>query len=63
VLDNVFLFGSVINPDSVDEKMQDRISPTNISAIQELNKKILNDHRVDITMLPVADGLTLTRKI
>ena len=62
-LDNVFLFGSVINPESVDEKMQDRISPTNISAIQELNKKILNDPRVDISMLPVADGLTLARKI
>lgn len=62
-LDNVFLFGSVADPDSVDEKMQERISPTNISAIQELNKKILDDQRVDISMLPVADGLTLVRKI
>jgi caffeoyl-CoA O-methyltransferase len=62
-LDNVFLFGSVVNPDAVDEKMQDRISPTNIAAIQELNKKILSDPRVDISMLPVADGLTLARKI
>ncbi len=63
VLDNVFLFGSVANPDVLDKKMQDRISPTNIVAMQTLNKKILNDTRVDISMLPVADGLTLVRKI
>ncbi len=63
VLDNVFLFGSVANPDALDEKMRERISPTNIKAMQTLNKKILNDTRVDISMLPVADGLTLVRKI
>ncbi len=63
VLDNVFLFGSVVAPDELDEKMRERISPTNIAAMQVLNKKILNDTRVDISMLPVADGLTLARKI
>ncbi len=63
MLDNVFLFGSVADPDGLDEKMRERISPTNISAMQELNRKILEDTRVDISMLPVADGLTLVRKI
>ena len=63
VIDNVFLFGSVVAPDSVDEKMRERISDTNIEAMQALNKKILKDNRVDISMLPVADGLTLVRKI
>ncbi len=63
VLDNVFLFSSVADPDSIDEKMQGRISPTNIAVIQQLNRKILDDPRVDISMLPVADGLTLARKI
>lgn len=63
VLDNVFLFGSVADPDTLDEKMRERISPTNISAMQALNKKILADTRVDISMLQVADGLTLARKI
>jgi predicted O-methyltransferase YrrM len=62
-LDNVFLFGSVADPDSIDEKMHGRISPTNIAVIQQLNRKILDDPRVDISMLPVADGLTLARKI
>ncbi len=63
VIDNVFLFGSVVNNGSVDEKMRERISDTNITAMQALNKKILRDARVEISMLPVADGLTLVRKV
>lgn len=62
-LDNVFLFGSVADPDALDARMRERISPTSIAAMQALNKKILADSRVDISMLPVADGLTLARKI
>jgi len=63
VIDNVFLFGSVADPDALAEKMRERISDTNISAMQALNKKILHDARVDISMLSIADGLTLVRKI
>lgn len=44
-----------------------RVADTNINdpdtiALRELNEKLLNDERVDISMLPVADGLTLVRK-
>lgn len=63
VIDNVFLFGSVAEADALDAEMRERISPSNISAMQALNSKIHKDQRVDICMLPVADGLTLVRKI
>ena len=63
VIDNVFLFGSVADPDTLDEKMRERISPSSISAMQALNSKIHKDQRVDMCMLPVADGMTLARKI
>ncbi len=63
VLDNVFLFGSVADSDTLSEKLRERISPSNIAAMQVLNRKIHKDPRVDICMLPVADGLTLVRKI
>ncbi len=63
VLDNVFLFGSVADPDALSERMRERISPSNIAAMQDLNRKIHKDPRVDMSMLPVADGLTLARKI
>jgi O-methyltransferase len=30
-------------------------------AIRKLNEKIANDSRVDISMIPMADGITLCR--
>ena len=53
ILDNVLWGGSVI-----DESAQD----ADTQAIRKINKKLLNDKRVSITMLPVADGLTLAMK-
>ena len=62
-IDNVFLFGSVVDPLALDESLRARISDSDIRAIQSLNKKIKEDTRVDLSMLPIADGLTLIRKI
>ena len=53
MLDNVLWGGSVI-----DDSAQD----ADTLAIREINTKLLNDKRVSITMLPVADGLTLAMK-
>lgn len=52
-LDNVFRDGRVTNPDVEDESVR---------AIQRLNEKLHDDERVDLTMLPLADGVTLAMK-
>ena len=61
-IDNVFLFGSVVDPELLDEDLRGRISIQDIEAMRLLNKKILHDERVDLSMLSIADGLTLVRK-
>ena len=61
-IDNVLLFGSVINSELLDENLKSRISDSDILAIRSLNEKIKHDDRVDLSMLPIADGLTLARK-
>ena len=62
-IDNVLLFGSVVDPDLLDADLRSRISDADIDAMRKLNQKISRDPRVDQTMLPLADGLTLVRKI
>lgn len=52
-IDNVFLDGKVADPSNQDEATL---------VMRELNEKILSDDRVDTTMVPIADGLTLVRK-
>jgi predicted O-methyltransferase YrrM len=52
-IDNVLWGGSVVD---VKDYSEDTV------AIRELNKYIQNDDRVDISMLPVGDGLTLARR-
>lgn len=54
VIDNTLWGGDV-----ADIRVQDE----DTCAIRELNKKLLHDRRVDMTLLPVADGLTLVRKL
>jgi len=51
--DNVFWDGGVIDPAQDDD---------DIRAIRTLNETIATDERVDIAMIPIADGLTLARK-
>lgn len=52
-IDNVLWGGKVADPDENDESTR---------AIRRLNTKVLNDERVNISMLPIGDGLTLARK-
>ncbi len=61
-IDNVFLFGSVVDPELLDEELKSRISDSDIAAMRSLNEKIMHDGRVDLSMLTIADGLTLVRK-
>lgn len=52
-LDNMFRDGRVTDPDIEDESVR---------AIQRLNEKLHDDERIDLTMLPLADGVTLAMK-
>mgnify|MGYP000044095228 CR=1 FL=1 len=52
-VDNVLWGGSVIDPDKQDE---------DTLAIRAFNQKLLTDQRVDISLVPIGDGLTLARK-
>ena len=52
-LDNVFRDGRVTGERSDDESVR---------AIQDLNEKIHGDERVEVSMLPLADGVTLAMK-
>jgi len=61
-IDNVLLFGSVLESGLLDKSLVGEFSESAIQVIRELNKKIKNDERVDITMLQIADGITLVRK-
>jgi len=53
LVDNVLWGGRVADPEAEDPETL---------AIRRLNERILRDDRVDMSMLPVADGLTLVRK-
>ncbi len=52
-LDNVFRGGRVADP---------RINDEGTNAMRELNRRIHMDDRVDMTMIPIGDGLTVLRK-
>jgi predicted O-methyltransferase YrrM len=51
-IDNVLWSGRVIDASDIDEETQ---------AIRDLNADLATDERVDIAMVPIADGLTLLR--
>ena len=53
LVDNVLWDGRVVRPDADDE---------NTRAIRAFNDMVAADARVEVVMLPIADGLTLCRK-
>ena len=53
LVDNVLWSGNVVNAGTNDD---------NTVAIRAFNDKVAADDRVDVVMLPIADGLTLCRK-
>ena len=52
-IDNVFWGGKVADP---------RVQDKDTKAIRALNEKIRDDPKVDLSMVPIGDGLTLVRK-
>jgi predicted O-methyltransferase YrrM len=52
-IDNVFWGGKVADPNAIDNRT---------AIIRSLNEKIHADERVEISILPIGDGLTLVRK-
>jgi caffeoyl-CoA O-methyltransferase len=52
-IDNALWNGKVIDPTATD---------TSTTAIRDLNKRVHTDDRVDLSLLPIGDGVTLLRK-
>jgi predicted O-methyltransferase YrrM len=52
-VDNVLWHGRVIDPAVTDKDTE---------AIREFNRRLHTDERIDLSLLPVGDGLTLARK-
>ena len=53
-IDNVLWGGSVVDPEKSDVSTQ---------AIRDFNRRLHEDQRVAITLVPIGDGLTLARKL
>ncbi|GGU95693.1 O-methyltransferase [Kitasatospora aureofaciens] len=53
VIDNTLFFGRVVDPDSQDP---------DTTAVRALNASLRDDPRVEVSMLTMADGITLARK-
>jgi predicted O-methyltransferase YrrM len=53
VIDNVLWSGAVADPKRND---------ADTTALRALNRKLHRDERVDLSLLPIADGITLARK-
>ena len=52
-IDNTLLSGRVADPGERDPET---------SALRRLNEQLLHDRRIDLSLLPIADGLSLVRK-
>jgi caffeoyl-CoA O-methyltransferase len=56
-IDNVLMHGLVLAPETLDGDVR-----TGAESMCALNEKIHTDERVDISLAPISDGLTLARK-
>ncbi len=54
LVDNVLWYGRVADPDMETD--------TRTQAILQINQQIYHDDRVQISMIPIGDGLTIARK-
>lgn len=54
LVDNVLWYGRVVDPTMNDDKRT--------QAIKQLNHQIYHDDRVQISLIPIGDGLTIARK-
>jgi caffeoyl-CoA O-methyltransferase len=61
-IDNVLMFGNVVDGYEVEQSKKKHFTDQSIKAMKALNQKIKEDDRVDISMLMMADGITLLRK-
>jgi caffeoyl-CoA O-methyltransferase len=53
LVDNVLWMGRVADPEARDDQTE---------AIRAFNRRLAADRRVEVVMLPIADGLTVARK-
>ncbi len=54
VIDNIFLSGSVIDHTQQGD---------GVVAIREMNRQLLDDQRVDLSVVPIGDGMTLAQAV
>jgi len=54
LVDNVLQGGAVVEPDTENQTVQ---------AIRAFNEHVANDPRSEVVMLPIADGLSLIRRL
>jgi caffeoyl-CoA O-methyltransferase len=59
--DGILIADNVLWNGKVTEKIQS--TDTDTQSIREFNKKIINDPRVEVLILPIRDGLSLIRKL
>jgi predicted O-methyltransferase YrrM len=52
----------VVDSNALGPSMSTFISEATIQSLRDLNTKIHHDERVDMSLLPIADGITLVRK-
>lgn len=61
-LDNMLFYGTVVDDSFYTDELKAHLKYEDIVALRAMNQKIKTDERVDLSMLPVADGITLARK-
>lgn len=62
VVDNTLYFGTVAGAEVTDSDIQRVITKKGTEEIKKLNTILVNDERIEMCLLPVADGMTLIKK-